>query len=440
MIFEERPGKVFCHFALPQLVGLLFNSIYVIVDGVFIGQVLGSASMAAAGVAVPLVEVLVALSMALTSGAGVLLSGHLARGEKREANLVFNTVMRLALLIGLAIAVLGNVLIDPLADLLGATPAIHEEAVAYIRWIVTFAPFMLSNYLLGGMARNDNAPKTAMFALTLGSLSNIFLDFLFMVPLHMGIGGAALATALGPVLSIALLLPHFLPPKGSLKFERHCFAGKLVGGILVIGLPSFVMEFSIGIVTFCYNLAIGFYGFGEQGLAAYLILGYLVLIFLTLFLGMSEGLQPVFSYYAGKKDDRRAFALCRLAAIIFFVTGVAGTILCALFSRYFYLLFNPGDPQLIDFTAGVSRVYFFAFALAGENILMISFFQSEGDTRGALWIALLRSMILPPVLLLVLPRLFGANAVWLCHSLAECGTFLYVLYRIRRFTRTAGRA
>ncbi|MCH3988053.1 MAG: MATE family efflux transporter [Lachnospiraceae bacterium] len=208
-MYEGSSAKLFRKFALPQMIGLLFNSIYIIVDGLFIGNRLGRDAMAAAAVGVPLVEILIALSMAITSG-----------------------------------------------------------AVTYIRYIITFSPFMLYSYLLGGMARNDGRPKLAMWALTIGSLSNILLDYVFIYLLNLGIGGAALATALGPILSDVLLLPHFLKKKGCLYFRRSRFELRAVGHILATGFPSFIMEFTIGIVTFVYNTAIRFYGFGEIGLAA----------------------------------------------------------------------------------------------------------------------------------------------------------------------------
>ena len=100
-----------------------------------------------------------------------------------------------------------------LAELLGSTPQIHDKAICYLHYIVTFSPFLLFSFLLGGLARIDGCPKLAMFALAFGSVSNMVLDYVFMYPLNMGISGAALATAIGPVFSVAILLPHFLMKK-----------------------------------------------------------------------------------------------------------------------------------------------------------------------------------------------------------------------------------
>ena len=250
--------------------------------------------------------------MAVATGAGILISGHLGRSERREVVDSFNLAVWLCGGMGLLIAVLGNVFIHPLANLLGATPEIHGNAVSYLRYIITFAPFLLYSFLLSGLARNDGRPRLAMLALAIGSASNILLDYVFMYPLGMGIAGAALATAIGPVFSVFILLPHFVRRRGALCFARPKIRMAMARRIYVLGFPSFIMEFTIGIITFMYNFAIVRNGYGELGLAAYLVIGYLMLIVLTLFLGLSEGLQPVFSYFAGTGEGERSAAdICR---------------------------------------------------------------------------------------------------------------------------------
>lgn len=147
-----------------------------IVDGVFIGHRLGTDSMAAAAVSVPLIEILIALAMAVASGAGVLVSGHLGRNEKEKAVQVFNIAVICACGMGILIMIFGNIFIDPLAELLGSTPQIHDQAIEYMQYIITCCPFLILSFLLSGLARNDGRPKLAMIALAVGSISNIVLD------------------------------------------------------------------------------------------------------------------------------------------------------------------------------------------------------------------------------------------------------------------------
>lgn len=215
-MYEGKVHTLFLRFAVPQMLGLLCNSVYTIVDGVFIGNRLGREAMAAAAVAVPVLEVLIALAIAIGSGAGVLISMRLSQEKPEDARQLFQEAFWLLSAAGIVIALLGNFWLRPLTGLLGATVEVLEEAMVYLRYIVTFAPFQLLSFLLGGMARNDDRPKLAMTALMLGAASNIVLDYVFMYPLNMGISGAALATALGPIFSVLILLPHFLLKKGNL--------------------------------------------------------------------------------------------------------------------------------------------------------------------------------------------------------------------------------
>lgn len=418
-MYEDKTHALFTKYAIPQMIGLLFNSIYLIVDGIFIGNRLGREAMAAAAVSVPFIEVLIALSMAVASGAGILISSQLGRKEKEKAIQTFNTAILCSLIIGIFVIVFGNNFLHPLARLLGSTPQIHNEATRYLWYIVTFSPFLLFSFLLGGLARNDGRPKLAMFALAFGSISNMVLDYVFMYPLNMGISGAALATALGPIFSVLILLPHFLMKKGNLYFAKLKIRIHNIRRIFTLGFPSFIMEFTIGIVTFVYNFAIVRHGYGEIGLAAYLVIGYLMLIVLTIFLGMAEGLQPVFSHFTGTSEVNRNRDLRRFASKAFLIIGILCYLLIVFFSRYFYSIFIPGDMDLISFMTGKSAPYFCGFFLAGYNILMISYWQSTHSTKKALLISLSRSIVCPPILIVVLPLIFGSEVLWLCHSLSE---------------------
>lgn len=203
---------------------------------------------------------------------------------------------------------------------------------------------------------------------------------------------------------------------------------KDMGQILLCGVPSFIMEFSIGIVTFLYNVAITRWGYGELGLAAYLVIGYLMLIILTLFLGMAEGLQPVFSHFMATGETGRNLAMRRFAARAFLGVGAVSCLLVFTCSRWFYLAFAPEDPELVAFAVGKSVPYFCGFFLTGFNILMISFWQATQKTGQALAVSVLRSVALPPALLLTLPLLLGREVVWVCQSAADALTAAVVIF------------
>ncbi len=439
-MYREKPSRLFVKYAIPQMIGLLLNSVYLIVDGMFIGNRLGRNAMAAAAVSVPMIEILIALSLAISVGASIIVSSSFGSGDKKKANQAFNLSLILAGVTAVVIAILGNVFIHQLSVSLGSTPDIMDEAITYLWYIVTGSPFLIFSFVLSSLARADNSPKLAMYALAIGAVSNIILDYVFLYPLNMGIGGAALATALGPVFSVLILLPHFIKKKGELKFAWPSLSFGLSKRILVLGAPSFIMEFSIGIVTLFYNISITRTGYGEIGLAAYLVIGYIALIILTVFLGIAQGIQPLVSYFHGRNEHGRN---TELMSFLFKAVAGFGIVLYGavfLFAESFIAIFTPGDYDLIAFTHAKAGPYFSGFVFAGITILVITYLQSMQKTGPALVLSLLRSVILVPIFLFVFPALWGREAIWLALSAAELVTFIVACVAYRQGNAVAAKA
>lgn len=425
---KAKTSTIFLRYVIPQMVGLIFNSIYFIVDGVFIGRRLGAGALAAAGVAVPVVEITIALSMLISVGAGILISAAAGRGDAPAARNAFSQAVLFALGLSAAVVVLGNIFLRPLSFALGANEAILADTMTYLRYFISFSPFLIFSFALSTFARNDGRPGLAMWALTIGSASNVLLDWVFMYPLDMGIAGAALATGLGPVFSVLILLPHFLKKRGGLWFTWPRRSPGLLRRLLAGGAPAFIAEFSIGLVTLLYNLAIVRAGLGEGGLAAYLVIGYAALICLTAFLGASQGVQPAVSYLAGAgRPDRIRFLF---AASAVFCLGLAVALYAALFfgGGAFFSIFITGDARLLAFTADAARLYFIMLPFAALNILLVSFLQSMGSTGPSLVVSLSRSTLPVLAALFLLPLLLPAVGLWLALTVAEAFTLALAVF------------
>lgn len=414
-----KTSQLFLRYVIPQMIGLIVNSIYFIVDGIFIGQRLGQTALAAAGIAVPVVEIMIAFSMLLSVGTGVLISSAKGRGEHGLGREIFNISIKGTLGIILIIAIAGTVFARPLALFLGAGPTTIQDTTTYLQYFIAFSPFLVMSFALSTYARNDGKPTLAMWSLLIGSISNIILDYLFMYPLNMGMAGAALATGLGPVFSVLILLPHFLKKNGTLFFQKVKYRGSLMVKIIKMGLPQFIMEFSIGLVTLLYNLAIVRNGLGDAGLAAYIVMGYAALICLTAFLGAAQGIQPAVSYYLGAKLFDKIKPLLNVT-IVFNVAISIGMYIALYFGGSgFYQVFLNHSPELVHYTVESSRVYFLNLPFAAVNILLISFMQSMEHSSKAMIVSLLRSTLPLFAALLILPLIFGANSIWSAITVAE---------------------
>ncbi|MBU5486214.1 MATE family efflux transporter [Clostridium sp. MSJ-11] len=428
--------RLFLSYAIPGIAGLLFNSMYILVDGLFVARILGREALAAVTVGVPVVEVLLALSMLISVGAGVLISNSNGAGDTKEGRRIFNLSFRLLMATSIIIAGLSLIFIYPLSSFLGATPDIIDLVVEYLRYFFAFSPAFMLSYGMCTWLRNDSKPSLVMIAQIVGALSNIILDWYFMVPLEMGLAGAALATGLGPVFSILIMLPHFLRKKGNLYFQKVKLDIATILLTIKRGIPSFMMEFALGITTLICNIAIGIH-MGSLGFAAYGIVGYIALIATSIFLGMAEGSQPLISFFHGAEEDSKIKDIINISLIISTVIGTVTYFLLYNFGKYPVSVFAGKDIDLINTSVNAVIYYFPALFISGINIVIASGLQSIGHWRESVVISLCRSLILLLPLLFVLPTFLGNNGVWVSVPIAEVLTAFIAYFFLKKFILNA---
>ncbi|MCB5230999.1 MAG: MATE family efflux transporter [Candidatus Cloacimonas sp.] len=414
----ESTFKELLSYIIPGVAGLIFNSLYIVVDGLLVARMLGREALAAVTVGVPVLEILLSLSMLVSVGAGVLISYKNGMGENKGARYIFNLSVKLLALLSIIISVTSLAFIRPIVKMLGATPDLMNLVITYIRCFLIFSPTFMFSYAMCTWLRNDSKPKLAMTALLIGALSNIFLDWFFMGPLQMGVGGAALATGLGPIISMLIMLPHFVLKRGNLYLERIKIDFKIAYDILLKGIPSFAMEFALGITTLCVNIAIGIH-MGALGFAAFGIVGYIALIVLSLFLGMAEGAQPLISFYYGAGNIEKTKEILKLSVQIAVAIGISAYILLFNYAMLPVSIFADSDIELAKTAVAASIYYFPALFVSGINILLASYVQSVGRWRGSMLISLSRSLFLLLPLLMILPYRFGNIGIWISVPLAE---------------------
>lgn len=417
-------------YIVPGIAGLLFNSLYIVVDGFFVARMLGREALAAVTVGVPIVEILLAISMLISVGAGVLISNKNGMKKFDEARSIFNISFRLLAFVALIITISSLLFIRPIATMLGATPDIMDLVIAYLKYFFYFSPAFMFSYAMCSWLRNDGSPKLAMAAQIIGAFSNVILDWYFMGPLKMGIGGAALATGLGPVFSILIMSSHFIKKKGNLYIEKTKMNTKVIYNMLLRGLPSFAMEFALGITTLCVNIAISIH-MGALGFAAFGIVGYIALIILSVFLGMAEGSQPLISFYNGAKEKNKMKFILRTSLIISTIIGLISYFLLYKFGTVPVSIFAYGDLELVDTATSAVKYYFPALFISGANILLASYLQSVGRWRESVMISLLRSLIILLPLILIIPNHIGGVGIWLSVPLAELLTLPIALVLLK---------
>lgn len=426
-MYEEKPRAIFCRYAVPDMADVVFGTLCVLVNAVFISLRLDLPSMAAAAMSLPLLEGIVILSIAVATGVGAQVGRCLTRGKRREAARVFSRALAVTMMASILIIVLGNVLFLRLAMPRSTTPEACVMAVEYTRYIVSFAPFFIFSALLGIRARIIGRVRLTVAARIAGLVAHIALDLIFLYRLDLGIAGAALGMAFGQVCTAIILLAGCFPRKTSLAPEKTYPRLIYIGRAPKEGFVAFAIGAFAILVSYLGSRFFIRTGYGEPGLAASLVLNSLAFVVSMAFLGAANGLRPVFGYLAAVGSRKRPLALLRFSAAA--CSGIGA--LCFLFfimgAGCLFHTFILDDPAFLKFLCEKGLPYCCGLVIAGYNILSLSYWASTHSAKKALVILTLRTLLCPAVLTAMLPLMPGREAIWLFAPVSEALTFIGVM-------------
>lgn len=401
-------------------------SIYVLADSFFVAQKMGVLGVAVMNLSMPLFNVMDGLGFLLGMGGGTLFTIYQIQDRKRSAKTYTQTVI-VGLIIGLVFTLLGILYAPQISHLLGADQTTFKMTFQYVQTVLLFGPGFIFNNLLLGFIRNDHGTKTAMFAMTISSLANIFLDWLLILQLNMGMVGAGLATSFSPIISILIILTHFQKKENHLKLVSHPFILNDLRQTFSIGLPSFLTEMSTGVGIFIYNwvfLKVS----GNNAVAAYGIAANVLLVALALFTGVAQGIQPIVSQEYAHRNFKTIKHGLHFGLIIAELLGIA----CLTF-----VCFN--SHLIIDFFNAASNFKVIVLANSGMKLLLISllfsslnvvfniFFSAINNSYISIAMVILRGYILPLIIVGLSAKLAGIKGVWVSLTVIELITLIIEL-------------
>lgn len=416
--------KSFFKYVSLNILSMLGLSLYILADTFFIANGAGSNGLTALNIALPVFSAMNGFGFMLGVGSSTLFSIFKGEGNDKKANKVFTHGLFLSLGTGLFFSVTALFFSSPICALFGADADILPIADSYIKTLLLFSPAFITNNLLNSFVRNDNAPNLSMAAMLTSTISNIFLDYILVIPLNMGMFGAAVATAMSPLIGITILSSHFIRRKNSFKPVKCRPELQLAARIISLGFPSYITEIANGVVIFIFNLII-LNICGNTGVAAYRVISNISLVAISIFNGISLGIQPIISYNYGaqnSKNIKKTFAMALVTALIL------GSAICAagvFFARPVTALFNSeNDPALAEIAVNGIHIYFTAFIITGINIVCISYFSSTARAVKSFLLSVLRGVIGILPFVFILPGIFGLNGVWASVPLCELTTLI----------------
>lgn len=426
---KEKISKLFFSYAIPSTLSMLVVSLYNIADGIFITRGVGSDGVAAVNIGYPIINFTVALSLMFGIGGATLIAFR--KNDIEYQNKCFSHIILLNIIVYIIVATGIFVFTDPLMKTLGANDQLMPMIKGYMYPCTISTFFLMLSMSLNAVVRNDNAPKRAMVSMFIGAALNIVLDYIFIFEFHFGIVGGAVATAISQIISALYLCKHFIGSTFKFKMNWKILDFRLLKRLLLIGFPSFILEFAVAVITVLLNIAF-MQTAGVFGTAAYGIISYSFMFFRMLFTGLSQGIQPIVSYNFGVKKFKRVRKTFLFAHKVCFCTSIVSLILVFVFSKNVVSVFTH-EPDLIVESAKGFILYSIAVSFLGFNFVNIAYLQAVERPFISNVICMSRSFLFVFIALSILPKFLGINGIWLALPFADFITAILTYPFLKNF-------
>ena len=415
-MLSQRAKNVW-KYVFPAMLSNVCFFLFTVVDGIFVGQGIGSDALGAINIVYPIVMVVGALLMLATIGGVTITAIRLGRGDDEGANSAFMHSMLLAFAIGAFFTMVGVFFAKPICALLGANDTFLKLATDYLFWYSLFTLPSAMSQGLQGFCRNDGSPGIVTVAVVVSTLCNIFLDWLFIFPLNMGTAGAAIATGISQVIALLITSSHYIRKAGKLRIRMPKLEWKLIKKIVVRGLPEGIAQLATPVMTFCMNLVL-FAQIGDIGINAFAVISYVASFTLAVFFGTGEGLQPLFGQSYGAKAEQDLKYYFRVGMTISVVGSIAVIGLILLFCCPICVMFGA-KPDVLDYVIEAMPLYAWGFVPMAVNAMISSYLYSTKRSGYAIVLNILRSLVVSAAVILLLPAVFGADSIWLTFGIYE---------------------
>lgn len=423
--------KQFVKYVSQNMLGMLGMSLYILADTYFISRAVGPDGIAALNLVLPLYNLIFAIGAMIGVGSAIRFVVERNKKNPDAAGYFFHALAG-AGIISILFIMVGIFLPDKLVALLGGDATIVATGTSYTRIFMLFTPFFMWNHICNAFVRNDGNPSIAMAATLFSSLFNIVFDYVLMFPLGLSMEGAALATALSPLVGILICCIHFRSEKCTVKFKPMLPSLRKILFCCQFGVSSFVGEISSGVITVVFNMIILGLA-GNTGVAAYGVVANTSLVAVALFNGIAQGSQPLVSEAYGRDIHKDVKTYLKMAVTTAVGVSVLLVIFIYLFAPVVTAVFNgEHNRTLADYAETGLRIYFIGFLFAGINIVGTAILSAVESTKYAFAASISRGFVAIIFFAFILSAIFGLNGVWMAFPAAEFVTMLITLCGLRR--------
>ena len=400
---KENINKLLISFAIPCVISMLINSVYNIVDQIFIGKGVGTLGNAATNVIFPLVIIFNAVAGLIGNGAAANLSLKLGEGKKEEGGKIVGSAVTVSIIFSIVLSVIAYLFLPKLVYMFGCTKNVYQYAIDYGKIIILGAPFMMIYSALSQLIRADGSPKYSMALLVVGAILNIILDPIFIFTFNMGVKGGAIATVIGQIVSFVMAILYLRRVK-SVKLEKESFKiDKSITRTLGLGLSSFITQATVlALFVFMNNMMTKYGSLTKYGadipLSVYGVISKINSLYISTILGISIGAQPIIGFNYGAENYERVKETLRKVLSINLVVGLIFNIIFYLFPKEIVSIFiSNSDPNynlFLEFAVVICHSFLLVMGLNFLEMTTSIVVQSLGNVKKATMVSFIRQIIL----------------------------------------------
>ena len=420
--------KQFFKFVIPSVVSMLVFNLYTMVDGIYVARFVGEHALSAVNISMPYVNFIFAFSILFSVGTSTVVAIFRGENNMKSANETFTRNTIFLTVCALIITLLALVFQNELALFLGVSevtlPYVHD----YLGVLIWFTFFFIVSYSMEVLVKTDGFPKLATAAVSVGAVTNIVMNYVLVVHVGMGIRGAAIATGLSQVLTFTVFTIHFLGKRGTIHWCKTTMDLSVYKRIIPIGTADFITELSAGTIIFLFNHAI-LKHIGDNGVVTYTVITYIYNIVMMTFTGISQGMQPLVSFYRGRREENTCRLFLRYALYSTFAMSMLALAICLFMTPALVSIFiDASRAELFTYTVHAFRIYSLCYLVLGYNIVCSGYFAAVEKSGYSFAISLLRGFVLIAASIWIMGELFQGEGIWYATLVCESSTLVVSIW------------
>ena len=415
-------------FTIPSIAMMIITSIYGVVDGLFVSNVVGAEAFAAVNLIMPFAMIFASVSFMLSTGGSALVGKIIGEGNVEKGNQIFSMLVYLIVGIGILFGIFGIVFLEPIAIMIGATEELLQYSIPYGTILFISLPFFMLQTTFQVFFVVAEKPHMGLIISIAAGLTNVFLDFLFIYFFRWGVTGAAAATAMSEIVGGMIPFIYFLRKNTStLRLVRPKWNGKAVIKSATNGASEMLTNLSMSLVSVLYNFQLIKIA-GADGVAAYGVIMYVTFIFSGIFIGYSIGSAPLMSFNYGARNSKELKNLFKKSLILIGLASLVLVLIAEFLATPLARIFVGYDLELLIITSRALKLFSLSFLFSGINMFASSFFTALSNGFVSALISILRTLVFQVIMIFLLPLLFGLDGIWLAVVVAELLTLFFTIF------------